>query len=231
MRIGIIGAGNIGDALVRQFRQAGHEVAVANLRGPETLADLAAETGAVPTTPAQAVRDRDVVVVTIPMGKIVNLPDNLFDQAPHDLIVIDTCNYLPRQRDGRIGGIEDGLAESRWVSEQLDHPVIKVFNNIDRDHLLHHARPADAAARIALPISGDDPIAKATVMDLVDSIGFDPVDAGTIDHSWRQQPDTPVYGTNLTAAGVRAALAAARPERPDARRATPDSPGTYAHPA
>ncbi len=228
MKIGIIGAGNIGGALVRRFRQAGHEVAVANSRGPETLVDLAAETGAVPVTTEDAARGRDIVVITIPMGKIVNLPTDLFDDATHDLVVIDTCNYLPQQRDGRIGGIEDGLAESRWVSEQLGHPVIKVFNNIDRDHLLHHA---DDHPRIALPIAGDDPIAKATVRDLVDSIGFDAIDAGTIDHSWRQQPDTPVYRTNLDAGGVRAALAAAKPERPEDRRATPDSPGTYDHPA
>ncbi len=231
MKIGIIGAGKSGSALTRLFCKAGHQVAVANSRGPETLTDLASETGARPVAVEEVVRNADLVVVTIQLSHVPDLAEDLFDQAPFDLVVIDTCNYLPRQRDGRIGGIEDGLPESRWVEEQLDHPVVKAFNNIRFDHLATHGRPPDHADRIALPIAGDDPDAKAVVMDLVDQIGFDPVDAGPLDYSWRQQPGTPVYGTDLDADGVRQALNEATPERQPDWQATPNSPGTYESPA
>jgi predicted dinucleotide-binding enzyme len=127
--------------------------------------------------------------------------------------VVDTGNYYPQQRDGRIPGIEDGMTETRWVSEQLGVPLVKAFNGIYAEHLLTRALPKGEPGRIALPVAGDDPEAKAKVMDLVDQLGFDPVDAGGIDESWRQQPGTPVYGADLDADGVRAALAAASPER------------------
>jgi predicted dinucleotide-binding enzyme len=218
MKIGIIGAGHIGGTLTRRFRQLGHDVAVANSRGPETLRDLASETGATPVSVKGAVRDRDVVVVTIPEKSIPDLPDALFDAARSDTVVVDTGNYYP-QRDGRIEGIEEGAAESRWVSEELGRPVVKAFNNIRAGDLMSGGRPAGEPKRIALPVAGDDPEAKQVVMRLIDELGFDPVDAGTLDDSWKQQPGTPVYATNLDAAGVRRALAEARPERPAGFRA------------
>ena len=218
MKIGIIGAGNIGGTLTRRFRQLGHDVAVANSRGPDTLRDLASETGATPVSVKGAVRDRDVVVVTIPEKSIPDLPDALFDAARSDTVVVDTGNYYP-QRDGRIEGIEEGAAESRWVSEELGRPVVKAFNNIRAGDLMSGGRPAGDPKRIALPVAGDDPEAKQVVMRLIDELGFDPVDAGTLDDSWKQQPGTPVYATNLDAAGVRRALAEARPERPAGFRA------------
>lgn len=218
MKIGIIGAGHIGGTLTRRFRQLGHEVAVANSRGPETLRDLASETGATPVTVRDAVRDRDLVVVTIPERSVADLPDGLFDAARSDTIVVDTCNYYP-QRDGRIEAIEDGMPESKWVSEQLGRPVVKAFNNIRAADLMSAGRPAGDPKRIALPVAGDDPESKRVVMQLIDDLGFDPVDAGTLDESWRQQPGTPVYTTNLDKAGVSQGLAAARPERPVGFRA------------
>ena len=218
MKIGIIGAGHIGGTLTRRFRQLGHDVAVANSRGPETLRDLASETGATPVSVKGAVRDRDVVVVTIPEKSIPDLPDALFDAARSDTVVVDTGNYYP-QRDGRIEGIEEGAAESRWVSEELGRPVVKAFNNIRAGDLMSGGRPAGDPKRIALPVAGDDPEAKQVVMRLIDELGFDAVDAGTLDESWKQQPGTPVYATNLDAAGVRRALAEARPERPAGFRA------------
>jgi hypothetical protein len=133
--------------------------------------------------------------------------------------VIDTGNYYPQQRDGLIAAIEDGTTESRWVSQQIGHPVVKAFNGIQAQHLLELGRPAGAADRIALPVAGDDDAAKAVVLALVDELGFDPVDAGSIDDSWRQQPGTPVYGRDFDAAGVRAALAEATPDRGPAWRA------------
>ncbi len=213
MKIGIIGAGNIGGTLTRRFRQLGHDVAVANSRGPDTLRDLAAETGATPVSVKGAVRDRDVVVVAIPEKGVPDLPDALFDAARSDTVVVDTGNYYPR-RDGRIEAIEDGAAESRWVSDELGRPVVKAFNNIRAGDLMSGGRPSGDPKRIALPVAGDDPEAKQVVMRLIDELGFDPVDAGTLDESWKQQPGTPVYATNLDAAGVQRALADARPARP-----------------
>src|ERR1051326_7007389 len=119
MNIGIIGAGHIGGTLTRRFTALGHKVFVANSRGPETLADLAQETGATPVTVPEAARSGDVVIVTIPEKNIPELPDDLFSGVPDNVVVVDTGNYYPQQRDGRIAGIEEGTTESVWVSQQL----------------------------------------------------------------------------------------------------------------
>ena len=213
MNIGIIGAGHIGGALTRRLSALGHKVFVANSRGPETLTDLARETGATPVSIHEAARNKDIVIVTIPEKNIAKLPRDLFAGVPDNVIVIDTGNYYPQQRDGRIDGIEEGATESRWVSQQLGRPVVKTFNNIYADHLLRHGKPAGTPGRIALPVAGDDHEAKATVIKLLDELGFDGVDAGTIDESWKQQPDTPVYGTDFDADGVKKALSQASKER------------------
>src|SRR5690349_13949562 len=107
MRIGIIGAGNIGGTLTRRLTAAGHTVSVANSRGPETLKDLAQETGAKPVTVTEAARAGEVVIVTIPMKNLSKLPHNLFQGTFKNVVVVDTNNYYPRQRDGRIRAIED----------------------------------------------------------------------------------------------------------------------------
>ncbi len=95
MRIGIIGAGNIGGALTRRLCALGHEVSVANSRGPATLQSLAAETGAKAVTPAQAARAGEIVIVTIPMRNIPHLAKNLFEGVPADVVVVDTGQLLP----------------------------------------------------------------------------------------------------------------------------------------
>jgi len=231
MRIGIIGAGNIGGALTRRFRDLGHDVFVANSRGPETLAKLANETGAKPVTVSEAANAGDVVIVTIPERNIPELPKNLFADVGKDVAVVDTGNYYPQQRDGKIAEIENGMTESRWVERQLGHPVIKAFNNIYAQHLLERGKPAETKGRIALPVAGDDAGAKTVVMRLIDELGFDPVDAGGLDESWRQQPATPVYATDHDAEGVRRALAQASPKRKPEWYATQNSPGDYAKPA
>jgi predicted dinucleotide-binding enzyme len=210
MKIGIIGAGHIGGTLTRRLTALGHVVSVANSRRPESLAELAAETGATPVWASDAPRGADLVIVTVPQKAVPHLPPDLFDGVPPEVPVIDTGNYYPA-RDGRIPAIDDGLPESRWVSSQLGRPVIKAFNNIQAPHLLEYGRPPGTPGRIALPVAGDDPAAKAKVMALVEELGFDPVDAGGLDDSWRQQPGTPVYGSDRDAEGVRAALAAAEP--------------------
>jgi len=231
LRIGIIGAGNIGGTLTRRLTALGNDVAVANSRGPESLAELAAETGAKAVPVAEAARGRDVVIVTIPQKNIPDLPADLFDGAPENLVVVDTGNYYPRQRDGRLEGIEAGLTESRWVEQQLGRPVVKAFNNIYAKHLMERGRPAGTPGRIALPVAGDDAATKAVVLRLLDELGFDGVDAGGLDESWRQQPGTPVYATDHDVEGVRRALAEASPERKPEWRGTAQSPGTFESPA
>src|SRR5580704_14653102 len=213
MKIGIIGAGEIGGTLTRRLTALGHQVSVANSRGPKSLADLAAETGAKATSVEEAARFGEVVVVTIPEKNIPNLPRDLFAATPDSVVVIDTGNYYPRRRDGKIAEIEAGATESRWVAQQLERSVVKAFNNIHAQHLLELGQPKGTPGRIALPVAGDDPAAKAVVLRLIDELGFDGVDAGSLDESWRQQPDTPVYGTNFDAEGVRRGLAEANRER------------------
>ncbi|MGJ7536990.1 MULTISPECIES: NADPH-dependent F420 reductase [unclassified Variovorax] len=227
MKIGIIGTGNIGGALARRFRASGHDVAIANSRGPASLQELARETGARPVTIDEVVQGAELVMVAIPMMKVASLPAHLFADASPGLIVVDTSNYYPRERDGRIAEIEAGLTESGWVQQRLGHRVVKAFNSIVAQHLLENGRPAGSPDRIALAVSGDDVGQKSVVARLLDDIGFDAVDAGTIAQSWRQQPGTPGYLQDLGVEGVRAALQQARPERAAQWTATDASPGTY----
>ena len=214
MKIGIIGAGNIGGNLTRRLAALGHDVSVANSRGPHTLKELAEETGATPVRVEEAARGAEVVVVTVPLKAVPDLPEGLFGEAAEGVAVIDTGNYYPQQRDGRIDAIEDeGITESRWTERQIGHPVIKAFNGTYAQDILDRPLPAGAPDRVALPVAGDDEAAKAKVRALIDELGFDTVDAGGIDDSWRQQPDTPVYGLRDGVDGVIKALAEASPER------------------
>ena len=231
MKIGIIGAGHIGGTLTRRLTALGHEVSVANSRGPETLADLARETGAHAVTVREAARGQDLVIVTIPERSITQLPPDLFRDVPTQVVVVDTGNYYPRQRDGRITPLESGMPESKWVAQQLGRPVVKAFNTIFAQSLMQRGEPTGTVGRIALPIAGDDAKAKALVMKLVDQLGFDAGDDGGLDESWRQQPGSPVYTADLDADGVRGALASARQERPTEFRATDRSPGSFTAPA
>jgi 8-hydroxy-5-deazaflavin:NADPH oxidoreductase len=231
MKIGIIGAGQIGGTLTRRLAKLGHEVSVANSRGPESLASLAKETGAKAVNVKEAAHAGEVVIVTIPLSKVPELPVNLFADVPSSVVIVDTGNYYPRQRDGQIEEIEAGMLESRWVEKQLGRPVVKAFNNIYAQHLMENGKPAGSPGRIALPVAGDDTRAKGIIIKLLDQLGFDGVDAGGLDESWRQQPATPVYATDFGAEGVRRALAQATPERKPEWRATSKSPGTYAQPA
>ena len=226
-----IGAGNIGGALTRRFRELGYEVSVANSRGPQTLAELAQETGANAVSVEEAARGNDVVIVTIPQKNIPNLPAGLFERVPNEVVVVDTGNYYPQQRDGRIDPIESGITESGWVAQRLGRAVVKAFNNIYAQHLLENGKPTGSKGRIALPVAGDDAEAQAVVMRLIDELGFDAVDAGGLDESWRQQPGTPVYTKDFDADGVRRALSQARQEREPAWRATAKSPGSFVEPA
>jgi predicted dinucleotide-binding enzyme len=219
VKIAIIGAGNIGGNLTRRLTHLGHDVTVANSRGPETLVELTTLTGAKGAIVAEAAIGADLVIVTIPEKNVPSLPVGFLDGANADVVVVDTGNYYPQQRDGRIAAIEDGMTESRWVATQVGFPVVKAFNGIYSANIIERVRPQGDPERIALPVAGDDPVAKKVVMDLINELGFDAVDAGTIDESWRQQPGTPVYGATTDANGVRLALAAAHHVRTEEWRA------------
>lgn len=224
MKIGIIGGGQIGGTLARRFAELGHDVSIANSRGPETLAAFAQEIGAKPVTVQQAAHSGDVVIVAIPVKSVTQLPAKLFDGVPSAVVVVDTGNYYPQQRDGRIDPIEAGVTESRWVSNQLGRPVVKAFNTITARHLLERGKPKGAPGRIALPVAGDNQQAKDLIIRLIDELGFDGLEAGDLDESWRQQPGSPVSGADLDAEGARRALSQGKRERPDGLRA--ENPAT-----
>jgi predicted dinucleotide-binding enzyme len=209
MRIGVIGAGNIGGTLARHLVELGHQVSIANSRGPESLSALAAEIGAKPVSVVEAARAGDIVILSIPMKAVPDLPRELFAGVPSSVIVIDTGNYYPELRDGRIDAIDRGLLDSQWVAQHLGRPVIKAFNNIYAKSLLEKGVAKGTPGRIALSVAGDPLEARAAVLRLVDELGFDPVDGGRMDDSWRQQPGTPAYCRDLEAAALRRALAAA----------------------
>jgi predicted dinucleotide-binding enzyme len=219
VKIAIIGAGNIGGNLTRRLTHLGHEVRVANSRGPATLEELTTLTGAVGVDVTHVADGAELVIVAVPEKNVPLLPRDLLAGAAPDAVVVDTGNYYPQQRDGRIAEIEEGMTESGWVAHQLGHPVIKAFNGIHAANIIERARPQGDPERIALPVAGDDPVAKAVVMDLINELGFDAVDAGSLDESWRQQPGTPVYGATTDANGVRLALAAAHEVRSEEWRA------------
>lgn len=217
MKIGIIGAGKIGGALIRQYSRAGHSVKMANSSETEKLKNLALETGASAVTLADVVTDVDVIVISIPLIGILKLPQRLLKNTSANTAIIDTCNYYPI-RDGIIEDIEDGMPESVWVSNQLQRPVIKAYNSIFAGSLVDSGLTKGTASRLALPISGDDKPSKDLVSILVDDSGFDSLDYGSLQDSWRQQPGSPVYCTDLTLTQLKKSIEKTRKELLPERR-------------
>lgn len=187
MEIGVIGAGAVGGTLARLLTKLGHQVSIANSRGPESLTALATGIGASPVSVLDAAKAAEIVIVAIPTKAVADLPRRLFANAPGS-IVVDPGNYHPELRDGRIDAIDRGMLDSEWVAEQLGHPVIKAFNNILATSLLERGVLRGTTGRIALSVAGDSADAKATVLRVIDDLGFDPVDGGKLADSWRQQP-------------------------------------------
>ena len=209
MRIGVIGAGSMGGILARHLAKLGHHVSIANSRGPESLTALADEIGATPASIVDAAKAGEIVILAIPTKAVADLPRGLFANVPSSVVVIDIGNYHPELRDGRIDAIDRGKLDSQWVAQQIGHPVIKAFNNIFAKSLLEKGVPRGTRGRIALSVAGDSSDAKAAVLRLVDDLGFEPVDGGVLDDSWRQQPGTPAYCRDLEPAALRRALAEA----------------------
>ena len=206
--IGLIGAGNIGQAVARLAVDHGYDVVLSNSRGPETLADVVSRLGehADADTAEGAARRGHLVVVTIPLKAYRDVPV----EPLAGKVVIDTNNYYP-QRDGQIASLDEGSTTSAsLLQEHLpSSQVVKAFNHITSTHLIEQAQPAGTPGRRALAVAGDDDAAKATVTALIDELGFDVVDAGPLSESWRIEPGTPGYGPRLEASGMREALAAA----------------------
>jgi predicted dinucleotide-binding enzyme len=206
MRIGIIGSGRIGGTLARLFVRAGHEVRVSNSRGPETLEDLAAELGELggATSAADAAALGDLLVVSVPFGRYREIPAG----ETTGKIVIDTNNYYPN-RDGQFAELDsDQTTSSELLQTHLPGArVVKAFNGINWERLRDRGQRAGSPDRLGIPISGDDPDAKATVARLIDEIGFDAVDAGTLATGGRKhQPGTAVYGADLLTSDLRGTL-------------------------
>jgi predicted dinucleotide-binding enzyme len=216
MKIGILGTGHIGKTLVRKLSAAGHDVKVANSRGPDTIeADVLAFGGRA-VTAAEAVADVDVVILSIPLNRIPDIAP-LIASVPAETVVIDTSNYYPA-RDGRIDAIEAGQVESLWVAEQLGRPIVKAWNAIGSDSFAKKGKPAGSPDRIALPVAADSERDRKVGMALVEDTGLDAFDAGTLAGSWRQQPGAPCYCTDLTSEEMPAAHAATDRARLPKRR-------------
>lgn len=223
MQVGIIGTGNIGGTIARKLSAKGHAVRVANSSGLDGVRKFAKEIGAKPVDVRDAVKDVDVVILAIPLPAIQELPADLFDGVSPDMTVVDTSNYYPGMRDARIVEIDEGMTESVWVSKHIGRPVIKAFNNTLAYTLAELGQPEGTPERLAMAVAGDDKSAKQAVMQLVNDTGFDAVDAGSLENSWRQQPSTPAYCCDLDADAMRQALAAAiRGEAPEKRDLMPE---------
>ncbi len=206
MNIGIIGTGAIGGTLARKLAELGHRVSIANSRGPETLEELAERIGAKAVTAREAARAGEVVILSIPQKAVPTLPKDLFAGVPANVTVVDTGNYYPKLRDGRIEALEAGMLESLWVADMLGRPVVKAFNNLYAKSLVEKGAPPGSPRRIALSVAGDPPVARNVILGLLDELGFDPVDAGGLEESWRQQPGTPAYCRDLDAVSLKRAL-------------------------
>lgn len=204
MNIGIIGAGVIGKTLAEKLSRAGHQVFIANSRSPKTI-DFADNESIKAVLLEDIVKAVDVIILSIPLGQVGNLPKNLFDSLDRNIPIIETMNYFPH-RDGIIEDLEKGKTHSVWVQEQIGRPVVKTFSNIVAHSFAFAGLPKGTPNRIALTISGDNTDWIEITSKLVEDTGFDPHYAGPIAESWRQQPVTPAYCADLTAQELEIAL-------------------------
>ncbi|WP_280294366.1 NADPH-dependent F420 reductase [Nocardia abscessus] len=216
MNIGILGVGHIGKTLSRKLSAAGHDVKVANSRGPETIDATVLATGARAVPASEAVKGVDVVIISIPLNRVPEIAP-LLAGVPAETVVIDTSNYFPG-RDSEIAAIEAGQVESLWVAEQLGRSIVKAWNSIGAASFALKGTPAGTRGRIAIPVAADDDSERAVAIALVEDTGFDGFDAGPLAQSWRQQPGAPAYCTDLARDEMPAALARAEAARLPKRR-------------
>jgi len=206
MKIGIIGTGAIGGTIAKKMAVAGHKVKVNNSSEADKLNARAEELGVEAATLKDVVKDVDVIILSVPTIAIPTLPKDLLANVPENVIVVDTSNYYPF-RDADIEEIKNGKVESVWVSEQLGRPVIKAFNNLLAETLEKGGKEPSASDRITMAVAGDDSEAKKIIAGLINDAGFDSVDSGLLSESWRHQPGTPAYCTELNIEELKQALA------------------------
>jgi predicted dinucleotide-binding enzyme len=216
MKIGIIGAGSIGSTIARRLARRGHDVAIANSRGPETIASSALATGARAVTVAEVAQGVDVLIVSVPMNRNADVAEYV-RAVPADAVVIDTSNYYP-DRDGIVRAVQEGRPESIWTSEVFGRPVAKAWNAILSQSFDAKATEPGDPHRLAIPVAADDDDHRAVAMSLVEETGFDAFDAGVLSDSWRQQPGSPVYCTDRTLEEMPRWHAAAVKDRVPERR-------------
>lgn len=216
MKIGILGVGLIGKTLTQKLSAAGHDVKVANSRGPETVGADVLSSGGQAVHASDAVVDVDVIILSLPLKAIPDVKP-LLAGVPTETVVVDTSNYYPG-RDGTVDAIESGQVESQWVVEQLGRPVVKAWNAIGSDSFAEKGMPAGPSDRIAIPVAADSDSDRKVGLQLVEDTGFDGFDAGELADSWRQQPGSPCYCTELTRDQLPSALESADASRlPDRR--------------
>ncbi|MGJ1227328.1 NADPH-dependent F420 reductase [Sphingobacterium siyangense] len=212
MKIGIIGTGAIGGTIAKKMVTAGHDVKVTNTEDADKLKARAMELGTKPSRIEDVVKDVDLVILSVPTVAILSLPKDLFSNVSDEVIIVDTSNYYPF-RDGEIDELKDGKVESVWVSEQIGRPVIKAFNNLLAETLNNGGKEEGANNRIAMAIAGDNVEHKKIIASLAGQAGYDTVDTGALSESWRHQPGTPAYCTELDAKDLKVALLDADKEK------------------
>ncbi|MFJ4030346.1 NADPH-dependent F420 reductase [Paenarthrobacter sp. NPDC089989] len=206
--IGIIGAGHIGSQVARKAVELGYDVVISNSRGPETLTDLVAELGprARAATAAEAAAAGDFAVVTVPLKAYRDIPVEPLEGK----IVIDTNNYY-WERDGRIPELDKGEATTSGLLQKHlpTSKVAKGFNHIAASDITKDGTPAGTENRRALATASDFTEAAELVTKLYDEFGFDTVNVGTLDESWRVERDRPAYVVRQNAVELRENLAKA----------------------
>lgn len=217
LRVGILGAGNIGGVLANRLSAAGYNVKVANSRGPETIPPNVLATGARAVTKEDAIKDVDVLIVSIRLNYLPELAPLLIE-VPETTTVIDTSGYYP-QFNGKIDALENGQVEALWIVELFGgRPIAKAWNAVGQHTFATKGKSSGCAGRIALPFAADRESDRKITEQLLDASGFDAVYAGTLAESWRIQPGSPAYCTDLTREEMPDALAAAERERLHKRR-------------
>jgi 8-hydroxy-5-deazaflavin:NADPH oxidoreductase len=209
MRFGIIGAGPIGSNIAKKLVDKGHDVKIADARGIERLEGK--NLTGIPVIVEDVIKNIDVLITSIPFHALPSIR-NIIDKVGEEVVVVDTSNYYP-QMSGKIEEIENGMVESIWVSKHLGRPIIKAFNNFLAYTLEYHGTPEGTDGRIAIAIAGDDLSHKQIIMGIANDLGFDAVDSGSLSDSWRQQPGTPAYCTELSKEELTIALTKANKEK------------------
>lgn len=209
MKFGIIGAGPIGASISKKLVKNGHDVKIADARDIEHLEGK--DIAGTPVNVEEIITNIDVLLLSLPLHVMPSIR-HIVDQVGNDVIIADTSNYYPF-RDNEIEEIENGMVESVWVSKQLGRPIIKAFSNQLAYTLENKGTTEGTTGRIAMAIAGDNPAQKQLIIDVVNELGFDAVDGGSLNDSWREQPGTPAYCTELTKEEIIEAMKKADKEK------------------